>query len=363
MIPILSFFTGGGFLDIGFEQSGFEVIWVNENNPRYVEHYKKGYASWRAATRRKLCLPYIEERAVETLTTGMISYRCFSDGKPSVFGIIGGPPCPDFSKAGLHAGKDGDNGKLTKSFINLVCRLNPSFFLLENVTGLVRFKKHKRYFDQLIKQLNESGYCTDYTILNALDFGVPQHRERVFLVGFKKKLVNSHLSDDNKWFKWPYSSKYKDAQINFEWPSTDEFGDKPRRPKDIPSELYVKSCLIPKYHRNIIPNANCFFKPYSDKFLTVEEGDTSQKSFKRLHRYRFSPTACYGNNEVHLHPWEPRRLSVREAMRLQGIPDSYILPEGIALNNVFKMVSNGVPVPLAKYVARSLRRRLEIFLK
>ena len=101
------------------------------------------------------------------------------------------------------------------------------------------------------------------------------------------------------------------------------------------------------------------FKAYSDKFKTVKEGDTSRKSFKRLHRHRFSPTVCYGHNEVHLHPWKNRRLSVREAMRIQGIPDTYELQSDMPLTAKFTLVSNGVPVPLASKVAE----KLKIFLK
>ena len=108
-----------------------------------------------------------------------------------------------------------------------------------------------------------------------------------------------------------------------------------------------------------LSNSREGFKPYSLKFKTVREGDTSGKSFKRLHRYRFSPTACYGNNEVHLHPWEHRRLTVREAMRIQGIPDAYALPDAVPLSSKFKMVANGVPVPLAEQIAFSLRKFLK----
>jgi len=107
-----------------------------------------------------------------------------------------------------------------------------------------------------------------------------------------------------------------------------------------------------------LQNSNDVFKAKSDKFNLIREGDTSRKSFKRLHRYRYSPTVCYGHNEVHLHPWEPRRLSVREAMRLQGIPDKYILPESATLTSKFTVVSNGVPVPLAKEVAKKLNNLL-----
>ena len=95
------------------------------------------------------------------------------------------------------------------------------------------------------------------------------------------------------------------------------------------------------------------------KLSKISEGETNRPSFKRLHRYKFSPTACYGNNEVHLHPYENRRLSVRETLRIQGVPDSYILPKDLSLTKKFKMIGNGVPVPLAKAVANAVK----VFLK
>jgi DNA (cytosine-5)-methyltransferase 1 len=110
----------------------------------------------------------------------------------------------------------------------------------------------------------------------------------------------------------------------------------------------------------IAPNGNECFKPYSKKFLEVAEGDVSKKSYKRLHRYRYSPTACYGNNEVHLHPWEPRRLTVREALRIQTVPDEYTLPEDKPLTIKYKMIGNGVPCELAHAVAKSIASYLEM---
>jgi DNA (cytosine-5)-methyltransferase 1 len=87
---------------------------------------------------------------------------------------------------------------------------------------------------------------------------------------------------------------------------------------------------------------------------TIGEGETKRPSFKRLHRFKYSPTACYGNNEVHLHPYRNRRLSVRETLRIQGVEDSYVLPAELPLTKKFKMIGNGVPVPVAEAVAISL---------
>ena len=87
---------------------------------------------------------------------------------------------------------------------------------------------------------------------------------------------------------------------------------------------------------------------------TFSEGDDSKKCFKRLHRWRYSPTVAYGNNEVHLHPYLPRRLSVAEALSLQSLPAEFVLPDNISLTSKFKTIGNGVPYLLARGVAETL---------
>lgn len=87
---------------------------------------------------------------------------------------------------------------------------------------------------------------------------------------------------------------------------------------------------------------------------TVDEGDVSKKSYKRLHRWRYSPTVAYGNNEVHLHPYRLRRISAAEAMALQSLPRSFELPPSMTLTNKFKTIGNGVPFLLAKGIANTI---------
>ncbi|MFV0336717.1 MAG: DNA cytosine methyltransferase [Chthoniobacterales bacterium] len=109
------------------------------------------------------------------------------------------------------------------------------------------------------------------------------------------------------------------------------------------------------------PNALHRFKPRQglSRFLSVDEGDDSRKSFKRLHRLRYSPTACYGNNEVHLHPTEARRISVAEALALQSLPKSFQLPGSMSLSAMFKTIGNGVPFLAAKALAGMIKECLE----
>ncbi len=363
LIPVLSFFTGGGFLDIGFAKVGFKVVWTNENNKAFADMYAHGMTALaKSLGDDSITLKISDTRSIKNISNKYIMRVAFPNGRPAIFGIIGGPPCPDFSNGGKHRGHQGDHGRLSRIFVNRICLIKPAFFVFENVPGLVQKTKHRLFLESLEKKLEGSGYCIDRATLNSLDMGLAQDRGRVFLIGIRNKIAEICVgkrinSGERGWFPWPERKKYKGAKSKFRWPLTVEGGGTPRKPKLIPEELMVNYLLsnIPES----MPNAKEGFKPYSRKFQTVLEGDTSRKSFKRLHRYRYSPTACYGNNEVHLHPWEDRRLTVREATRIQGIPDAYELPSQATLSAKFKMIANGVPVPLALYVAKKLYALLE----
>lgn len=357
-IPILSFFTGGGFLDLGFEKEGFKTVWYNEFNEDFADMFEYAMSGLRKGDDPKASEVKVNsKRSIADLRAGLVQFEAFDGPPPECFGVIGGPPCPDFSSGGKHRGQEGDRGKLSQNYIDMVCGLRPSFFLMENVPGLIRHRKHREYFESLREQLHDAEYVTDFTTLDALGFGAPQERKRVFLVGvshktWRKIRPKSTRPTADGWFPFP-KPDFENA-LNYPWPSASKFGSDPIRPKGIPEELMTINWLKDVGVNSGVPNSDEFFVPYSDKFQTVYEGDDSRKSFKRLHRFRYSPTACYGNNEVHLHPWEPRRLSVREALRIQTVPDEYVLPSNKTLSAKFKMIANGVPVVLARAIAKSL---------
>lgn len=360
-VPILSFFTGGGFFDLGFKQAGFSVCWTNENNPAFVAGYEHGMSSWLSSLGKKRIVTATISNTISVcdLSAKKVLSEAFSSPRPKIFGIIGGPPCPDFSNGGTHAGGNGSNGKLTSVFTDMICGIKPSFFVIENVPGLYCFHKHREFLSSKILQLQEHGYAVDYKILNALELGVPQNRERLFVVGFKKLLAERVLGrrlkvDERGWFLWPEIEAYNGAKL-LAWPQVTAFGGQPVKPPEIPLELTVYPALIGSSDPEKVANGDEYFNPYSSKFKEVMEGDVSRKSFKRLHRYRFSPTAWYGNQEVHLHPWKARRLSVREALRIQSVPDEYVLPEDLSLSAKFKMTCNGVPCVMAYHLAGAVQ--------
>lgn len=357
-VKIISCFTGGGFMDIGFEQAGFETIWTNEVDSQFAEMYSSGITSWRTSIGDDHNAEISDKRPLQDIPASDIIKAAFSNHVPDIFGIIGGPPCQDFSIAGNIKGFNGERGRLTATFLERVSELAPAFFVMENVEGLWKVKKNRNTLLNLLQNISDQFY-TVINVLNALEYGVPQDRRRLFIVGFSRShFVNADIDVPNR-FRWPV--KHYDNPIdNFDWPSTNLYGNRPRKAQGIPHELCVNSCLVNEEVRTIA-NAKEVFKAYSEKFHQIEEGDTRSQSFKRLHRFRYSPTACYGNNEVHLHPFKPRRLSVREVLRIQGVPDEYVLPSFLGkerrylgLSAKFKMIGNGVPPPLVREVAKSV---------
>lgn len=342
---------------MGFERTGrFTSVWTNECDSVFAKFYEAGFSSWLTEEMDEhtgRCISNLNK--IQELTAAQIMKEAFGAKRPDFFGIIGGPPCQDFSSMGKKNGFNGDRGKLTKEFLHKVKEIQPSFFVMENVAGLIHVKKTRKVFFEILEGLRDA-YYVDPFILNALHYGTPQFRERVFVVGVLKPLVkvpDARFHFDEDWFDQPVKD-FPDA-LSWETPVHNSFRQPVEKEGNVPIELCVESHLVSDMDMPKIPNANEYLKFHTDlnKLEKIKEGETNRPSFKRLHRYKYSPTVCYGNNEVHLHPYRQRRLSVREALRLQGVQDSYILPAG-QLTKKFKMIGNGVPVPLSEAVAKAL---------
>ena len=149
-IKIFSFFSGSGFLDLGFEKTGYRIALVNEYSPAFMGAYQ--YSRQRMGLESPIygyanidINEYLDSRA-EELRTNIADAK--KDG--SIIGFIGGPPCPDFSVAGKQRGRSGDNGKLSLSYINLIIAQQPDFFLFEQLCQQGEKGSH-RYIS--------AGYC------------------------------------------------------------------------------------------------------------------------------------------------------------------------------------------------------------
>lgn len=344
---IFSFFAGAGFLDLGFEDLGYEIAYVNEYHAPFLDAYRHsrsilGHVEPRFGYDRRS----IEFVKSADLSIGIEEGR--AEGK--LVGFIGGPPCPDFSVGGKNRGKEGENGHLSNVYIDLVCEAKPDFFLFENVKGLYRTKKHREFFENLKAKLKRAGYCLHERLINSIEYGAPQDRDRIILIGFRDK----NLAKDLVWAGRIFPDR---KAFDFDWPATSPFteGSNLPRPNAVPIILTVQHWFDRNDVANHANSKHCF-KPRAGlaRFLSVEEGDDSKKSYKRLHRWRYSPTAAYGNNEVHLHPYQARRISVAEALAIQSLPASFELPPSMTLSNMYKTVGNGVPYLAGVGLAKSI---------
>ena len=350
-------------MDMGFLNAGFDIVFANEYDKVFADLHDEGITSWARRHKKKSC-PITSTESLTDLPPEFILKSAFPKGTPEVWGVIGGPPCQDFTMRGNGNGFKGTRGKMTHVFLERIMKMKPSFFVMENVVGLLMRKKPKQILDTLLLKLISENYYLDRATLNALDYGVPQYRKRVFIIGLRKDVFQvegtkeSTIEDIRSFsFPWP-RPKYPDAVTRYDWPDTTPFGsDEVARPKGVPEALCVQHCVE---GTDGLPNGNEFFNFNGDATVRMEinEGDTKRRSFKRLHRYRYSPTTCFGNNEVFLHPYLNRRLSVREALRIQSVDDKYVWgPERLSAK--FKIIGNGVPVLLAQAVAKELYTLLD----
>ena len=362
-ISIFAFFSGIGMLDLSFEKNGYNIVFVNEYDLDFLEAYK-----------------YVRKKM--RIVAPLYGYHCDSAEKyanrpgknilkkliqqerkkGNLVGFIGGPPCPDFSVAGKNAGVNGKNGRLTKIYFDIICRCKPDFFFFENVKGLVKTEKHRPFYDEMKMKVTANDYLIDDTVANALEYGVPQFRERSFVIGIQKSIFKQQV--ETLVFDWKRYSLFKIEDIlSRKWPTTNSFevdGELPFSSRGLPKKLTVEYW----FEKNDVlnhANGNDIFtvKAGSQKIATIQEGDTSGKSFKRLHRWRFSPTAAYGHNEVHLHPYKERRISVAEAMAVQSLPKDFVVLETLPLSQKFKMIGNGVPYLMAAAIAKTLKETLQ----
>lgn len=323
---ILSLFSGCGGLDLGFERAGFTVGLAYDIRASAI-------ASWnhnRPSAHRR---GYVADLTAILLKNMDNNYG--AKFEPS--GVIGGPPCQSFSRANHFRSDTDPRHRLVRHFFTIALRFHRSrrsldFILMENVPELAKAENGKLLARER-KRLKQHGFELQELILDAACYSVPQHRKRLFLLA---------VPENNLMMK-PWTSPSGKS-------TKKTVGDAIR---NLPQPVHFQRGL----HQDALsfhPNHWCM-TPKSHKFFdgSLVAGDSSGRSFKTLGWNTPSITVSYGNREVHVHPDGQRRLSVFEAMRLQGFPDNYVL-EG-TLSAQIDQVSEAVPPPLAEAVAVSIK--------
>ena len=331
---VISLFSGCGGLDYGFKDAGFHIVFSNDNNPKLKETYEKNL-------KHKLDLKSIVEIS--------------SDDLPEADGLIGGPPCQSWSLAGAMRGIKDKRGLLFYEYIRILKDKQPMFFVAENVPGIIS-KTHLPEFEKIIEKFEEIGYNVSYKLLNAKDYGVPQIRKRVIIVGFHKSLKRKFE------FPEPTHAKSSNGKKSLrKWVSLKEAIG--ALPKALPA--------IEKNHANVeleIPNHEYM----NGSFSTIYMSRNRRKDWEDQ-----SYTIQAGGRHAPLHPDSSkmlkvekdkrvfegenpyfRRLSVRECARIQTFPDDFIFIYD-RIDDGYKMIGNAVPVKLAEVVAKKIIKDLQ----
>lgn len=366
---IFSFFSGGGFLDLGFEDNGFSVQFVNEHHIPFLNAY---IHSRKKLGKKEPSFGYsslsIEELVYNKESEKVAGYVTKAKQTGSLVGFIGGPPCPDFSVGGKNKGKNGENGKLTEVYVDSIIKFKPDFFIFENVKGLWRTKRHREFYDAMRDRLSSAGYLITDRLTNCIEYGAPQDRDRILLFGvLAEKTTTENNQSLEKDFNWGKEIKFDRNEILVKdlWPDTGAYSE--NSDLEIPKQLKKYKALTVQhwFDKNQVeshPNGKHYFTPRAGlvKFKVILEGDDSKKSYKRLHRWRYSPTAAYGNNEVHLHPYKSRRISAAEALSIQSLPKDFEFSETMTLSNMFKCIGNGVPYLAGCGLAKTVKAYLKL---
>lgn len=325
-MQVVSFFAGCGGLDLGFEQAGFHVVWANE----FELHCRSTYIHNHPNTKF------------------VLGDFCTIDPNsiPDCDGFIGGPPCQSWSVAGKQRGLDDERGKLFLTYIELIIVKKPKFFLIENVKGLLD-GMFKHIFDMFIEKLKEAGYDVKWELLDAVNFNVPQNRERVFIIGFR--------SDLNVDFEFPKPICTEPISL------FKAIGDITEVPTPYKGDKVVLNTTRSN-HDVLTTDFNQFYYRGNRRRGWRQPSFTIHATPDNIPLHPSSPKMMYYGHEN----WnfqkdrmkEYRRLSVRECARIQTFPDSFsFITEDI--KEAYKMIGNAVPPLLGKILATSILSALQ----
>lgn len=325
---VVSFFAGCGGLDLGFEQAGFNVVWANEFDKSIHATYEKNHAG------TILCKDDINNISPKDI--------------PDCDGFIGGPPCQSWSVGGKQKGLDDERGRLFLKYIKLINVKKPRFFVIENVKGMLD-EKFKTVFDDFVNCLDNAGYDVQWALLDAVNYRVPQNRERVFFVGFRKELG----------VRFTFPTPTCNEPITLE----QAIGDIKEEPKRLPG---IKVDQLDEYDNNNV-------KYHNHDVLTSKFGSFYYRGNRRRGWQQPSFTINATADFAPLHPSSPkmifyghenwnfqkdrlceyRRLSVRECARIQTFPDGFIFRYD-NIKDAYKMIGNAVPPRLGNEIAKSI---------
>jgi DNA (cytosine-5)-methyltransferase 1 len=300
----ISLFAGCGGMDLGFRgdfdflgrhyaPQPFEFIWANEINPAACRTYRKNIGD------------HVREGDI---------WELMDEVPAAADVVVGGFPCQDISVNGKGAGIAGKRSGLYRAMVEVVMRAKPKIFVAENVKGLL-MRPHAAALDQVLADFRSLGYDVSYQLYHAADYGVPQTRERVLIIGTAPGVGQ---------FAPPRPILDKNDHITAHTALED-------------------LCMLPEDERinHVWSRAN----------RSPEQGDRRLLANRPGYTIR---AECHGNIQWHYRL--SRRISMREAARIQSFPDNFIFDA--KLRETERQIGNAVPPVFAWHIGRAVARCL-----
>ena len=361
----IDLFAGAGGMSLGFEQAGFDIAAAVEIDPIHCATHEYNFPHTTTICASVLDLTGDEIRSRSQL------------GSREIDVVFGGAPCQGFSLMGKRVFDDLRN-QLVFHYVRLVKELNPKYCVFENVKGLT-LGKHAQFLDELIESLGNAGYdvLTPYQVLNAADYGVPQDRRRLFLIGTRKGLTVPQYPQPHqtKTAVWEAIGDLPNAdnfnvlnnvdRVSVQWETHSQYARK-LRCLDLDPDDY-------SYQRKFDPNLlTCSLRTEHTgasraRFEATLPGKTESISrFRKLHPDGLCNTLRAGTDSARgahtsprpIHPYLPRVITVREAARLHSYPDWFRFHA--TKWHGCRQIGNSVPPLLARAVASELLKAQEI---
>lgn len=366
-------FAGCGGLSLGLSNAGFNPVLVNEIEPKFLETY---YFNHSLSLESYFC------GDIKDLVEGqLLEENRFKD----LDLLVGGPPCQGFSMANRQRILDDPRNELYKQFLKLLARTRPKFFVMENVRGMMN--KVDEIIDNFQTTLGD-GYSIRMILLNARNYGVPQNRERVFVIGTRLQYVDINelidriithepsteqfvlkdaleglpalqpktdknkggLENDKIGYKFTQYNVFENEFLKFIGGKAEYLANHTNRynnERDV--EIFDR---LPQGANSLHPSISDIM-PYSsrnhmfkDKYFKLNEREVSKTITSHM---KFD---C----NMYIHPTQPRGLSPREAARIQTFPDDYVF---MGANNIwYAQIGNAVPVKLAEAIGEEIMKYL-----
>jgi DNA (cytosine-5)-methyltransferase 1 len=339
-MKLVSLFSGAGGMDVGFKSEGFDIVWANDFNKKACQTYESNLGS------------HIRCGDINNYLSELNSLK-------NIDLVIGGPPCQGFSVAGKMDPSD-PRSQHVWTFANIVELMSPKAFVMENVKALGTLSKWEPLRRLLLKKFRDLGYSTNFTVLNATDFGVPQGRERVFFIGFKG---NSKIIPDLNKMLIPYKVPAKTVRETLSVLDRAGSGNNANvcnakitiTPNPVLRKSPYAGMLFNGLGRPIRIDGFANTLPASmggNKTPIIDSEELYNNATSWVEEYHASLMNGESPLEFQIAPKRLRRITIKEAALLQSFPLDYIF-EG-SQSSIYTQIGNAVPCQLASRIAKMI---------